>query len=41
MPHMSFDKTLIIPPKSTVLLQVSAIHKAVLSIDGHISLPMD
>jgi NAD+ kinase len=41
MPHMSFDKTLIIPPQSTVLLQVSAIHKAVLSIDGHISLPMD
>jgi NAD+ kinase len=41
MPHMSFDKTLIIPSKSTVRLQVSAIHKAVLSVDGHISLPMN
>jgi len=39
--HMSFDKILIIPPESVVQLQVSAIHKAVLSIDGHISLPVN
>jgi NAD+ kinase len=39
--HLSFDKILIIPPASVVRLQVAEIHKAVLSIDGHISLPMD
>ena len=39
--HLSFDKTLVIPPASVVSLQVAAIHKAVLSVDGHISLPMD
>ena len=39
--HMSFNKILVIPPESTVSLQLAAIHKAVLSIDGHISLPVD
>ncbi len=39
--HISFDKILIIPSGSVVQLQLAAIHKAVLSIDGHISLPVD
>jgi NAD+ kinase len=39
--HMSFDKTLVIRPESVVRLQLAAIHKAVLGIDGHISLPVD
>ncbi|MDD4923566.1 MAG: NAD(+)/NADH kinase [Dehalococcoidales bacterium] len=41
MAHMSFDKILVIPVSSVVRLQVAAIHKAVLSVDGHISLPVD
>jgi NAD+ kinase len=39
--HMSFNKILVIPPESIVRLQLAAIHKAVLSIDGHISLSLD
>jgi NAD+ kinase len=41
MAHMSFDKILIIPSGSVARLQVVAIHKAVLTVDGHISLPVD
>jgi NAD+ kinase len=41
VPHLSFDKILVIPPASVVRLQVAAIHKAVLSVDGHISLPLE
>jgi NAD+ kinase len=39
--HLSFDKILVIPPASVVRLQVAAIHRAILSIDGHISLPLE
>lgn len=41
VPHLSFDKILVIPPTSIVRLQVAAIHRAVLSIDGHLSLPLE
>jgi NAD+ kinase len=41
MAHMSFNKALVIPSEAVVKLMVAAIHKAVLSVDGHISLPMD
>ncbi|MDD4874370.1 MAG: NAD(+)/NADH kinase [Dehalococcoidales bacterium] len=40
MAHFSFSKILIIPSESVVELKIAPIHKAVLSIDGHISLPM-
>jgi NAD+ kinase len=40
MAHLSFSKILVIPPESVVKLQVSVIHRAMLNIDGHISLPM-
>jgi NAD+ kinase len=41
VPHLSLNHTLVLPPETTIKLQVSPIHKAVLSIDGHISLPLD
>lgn len=37
VPHLSFDKTLVLPPQAEVKLRIGAIHKAVLSVDGHIS----
>jgi NAD+ kinase len=40
VPHLSLDSTLVLPPEVIVKLRVSAIHKAVLSIDGHISLSL-
>jgi NAD+ kinase len=40
MPHLSFDNTLVLPAEATVRLEVGSIHKAVLSVDGHISLPL-
>jgi NAD+ kinase len=40
MAHLSFNKSLVIPSEAVVKLRVAAIHKAVLSVDGHISLPM-
>ena len=40
MPHLSFDNTLVLPEEATVRLEVGSIHKAVLSVDGHISLPL-
>jgi NAD+ kinase len=40
VPHLSLDSTLVLPPKAIVKLRVGTIHKAVLSIDGHISLPL-
>ncbi len=39
-PHLSPSNALVLPPEAIVKLRVSAIHKAVLSIDGHISLPL-
>jgi NAD+ kinase len=39
--HMSFNKILIISPESVVRLRLSPIHKAILSIDGHIGLPVE
>ncbi len=41
MPHLSFDNSLVLPPQAEVELRVGAIHKAIFSIDGHISLPLD
>ncbi len=40
MAHMSFDKTLVIPSTSIIKLRVAVIHKAILSVDGHISMPI-
>ncbi|UCG54399.1 MAG: NAD(+)/NADH kinase, partial [Dehalococcoidia bacterium] len=34
------NNPLVLPPETTVKLRVSPIHKAVLSVDGHISLPL-
>jgi len=39
-PHLSPGNALVLTPEAIVKLRVSAIHKAVLSIDGHISLPL-
>ena len=39
-PHLSPSNALVLPPETIVKLRVSTIHKAVLSIDGHISLPL-
>ena len=40
LPYLSLRHTLVLPAKTIVELKVGAIHKAVLSIDGHISLPL-
>ncbi len=40
MPHLSFGNSLVLPPQAEVELRVGAIHKAIFSIDGHISLPL-
>lgn len=40
MPHLSLNSTLVLPPETIVSLQIGAIHKAILSIDGHISLSL-
>lgn len=40
MPHLSFGNSIVLPPEATVELRVGAIHKAIFSIDGHISLPL-
>ena len=40
VPHLSLDNALVLRSKAIVKLRVGAIHKAVLSIDGHISLPL-
>jgi NAD+ kinase len=40
VPHLSFDKTIVLPPQAEVKLRIGAIHKAVLSVDGHISLSL-
>ena len=40
VPHLSLNNALVLPPEAIVNLRVGAIHKAVLSVDGHISLPL-
>jgi len=40
MPHLSFGSSLVLPLETEVELRVGAIHKAIFSIDGHISLPL-
>lgn len=39
-PHLSLSSTLVLPSETMVKLKISNIHKAMLSIDGHISLPL-
>jgi len=41
MPHLSLPYSLVLPEDAVVRLRVGDIHKAMLSIDGHISLPLD
>ncbi|MFH1663121.1 MAG: NAD(+)/NADH kinase [Chloroflexota bacterium] len=40
VPHLSLGNTLVLPPEAIIKLRVGTIHKAVLSVDGHISLPL-
>ena len=40
MPHLSLSSTLVLPSETVVKLRTGTIHKAILSIDGHISLPL-
>ena len=40
VPHLSLNNALVLQPEAIVKLRVGAIHKAVLSVDGHISLPL-
>jgi len=40
MPHLSLGSTLVLPSETMVKLRIGTIHKAILSIDGHISLPL-
>ncbi|MCJ7521395.1 MAG: NAD(+)/NADH kinase, partial [Dehalococcoidia bacterium] len=40
-PHLSFDKTLILPPDAVVELEVGTTHEALLSIDGQIEEPLN
>jgi NAD+ kinase len=40
VPHLSLNNALVLPPKAIVKLRVGTIHKAVLSVDGHISLSL-
>jgi len=41
MPHLSLPYSLVLPEGTVVKLRVGNIHKAMLSIDGHISLPLE
>lgn len=41
LPYLSLGHVMLIPPKAVVELKVGNIHKAVLSVDGHISLPLE
>ena len=40
VPHLSLGNALLLPSEAIVKLRVGTIHKAVLSVDGHISLPL-
>jgi NAD+ kinase len=41
VPHLSLGHSLVLSSEAVVKLKVGAIHKAILSIDGHISLPLE
>ncbi|HEX79310.1 MAG TPA: NAD(+)/NADH kinase [Dehalococcoidia bacterium] len=41
LPYLSLRPPLVLSPKTAVELKVGNLHKAVLSIDGHISLPLE
>ena len=41
LPHLSSDYCLVLPSSAVVKLRVSSAHQAVLSIDGHINLPLN
>jgi NAD+ kinase len=40
VPHLSLNNALVLPAEAVIKLRVGSIHKAVLSVDGHISLPL-
>jgi len=40
LPHLSSTYTLVLPSRMVVKLRISVAHKATLSIDGHINLPL-
>ncbi len=40
VPHLSMNKALVLTPESVVKLKIGDIHRAILSIDGHISRPI-
>ncbi|UCB43312.1 MAG: NAD(+)/NADH kinase [Dehalococcoidales bacterium] len=39
-PHLSASYKLVLPPTSTIELRTSTLHSAVLTVDGHISMPL-
>jgi len=39
-PHLSSAYALVLPSKTVIQLRVAAAHQAMLSIDGHINLPL-
>ncbi len=41
VPHLSLPYPLVLPPEACLKLSVGNMHRAILSIDGHISLPME
>ena len=40
LPHLSLNYNLVLPPAAVVKLEINTGHRATLSIDGHISLPL-
>ncbi len=40
LPHLSSAYPLVLPPTATIKLRISTAHQAILSIDGHINLPL-
>ena len=40
IPHLSLSSSLVLPPETVVKLRTGAIHKAILSIDGYIGMPL-
>ncbi len=40
LPHLSLAYTMVLPSAAVVKLRLSATHRAILSIDGHINLPL-
>jgi NAD+ kinase len=41
LPHLSLGYSLVMPPDAVVKLKLGTTHQATLSIDGHISLPLE